>query len=454
MKLAFLTANAAAQYRREVFEGRDYYVCPVVMMTPGVHSGNEGPLLYNSETNEKFAFAWSNKPITDGHPKDEIGNVVPANNTTVLNKYKLGMLLNAYGEKGNQKAEAWLDVELCQKKRPDILANLEAGKPMEVSIGLGRAIKPENGQLDGVNYIGVVDDYNPDHLAIMPPGVPAACGLGKGAGLLINGKSPILESIRRTTGLIVNGDTKLSDVHEKLWNAFLNKYGEPGKTYYGYLCEVYTEYFIVEEWDVDTYWKQEYTMTGDSVSLVGEKQKVSKEVTYKIVTNTLGSPSVDKSQLLATIAKLNLEATDKTHLGNMTEMGQRLIVNALTAPAPVPAPTPEPEKAKTLEELLKYATPETAMLVNGLVEQDKAIKQAQLQERNKTIDEILKIDPSLPRQELEATPPSILANQLKILKTPIQTPQQQFVPPAQGILANSTPVQDHILMPSNPWAKI
>lgn len=449
MKLFRLVANAGATYRKEVHEGRDYYVCPVTMMTPGVHSGNEGPLLYNAETNDKYAFGWSNKPITDGHPTDKIGNVVPANNPTVLSQFKLGILLNSYGENGRQKAEAWLDIALCKEKRPDILANVEAGKAMEVSIGLGRTIRNESGKYDGADYIGIVENYAPDHLAIMPPGVPAACGLDKGAGLLINGKKPIYESIRRSTGLVVNGDMKLSEMHEDLWEAFIEKYGEPGKSYYGYLCEVYTTYFIVEEWDTDTYWKQAYTMTGDSVSLDGEKQKVEKEVTYKIVTNSKRECSVERAQLLAAIAAMNLDAVDKGHFEKMNDMTLRLVVNAFKKPEPE---TIKPEPAKTIPDLLKFASPEVALTINSLVEQDKSIKAAQQQERDRLIAEIVSVDSTIPKADLEQTPTSILVNQLKILKTPPAN-EGTTVPPSAGFLVNNAPVVNHRFIPTNPWAK-
>jgi hypothetical protein len=172
-----ITFNLSGPARREKLEGRVCLVVPTVMIVEGVLNGSQGPLLYRSEDLADTPQLWAHKPIVLYHPQSG-----SASQARILNQQKVGVLLEVKWQAPKLRGEAWLDVERCNALDRRIIANLEAGKPLEVSTGLFTVNEPEEGTWNGKPYIAVATRHQPDHLAILPDAI-GACSIADGAGL-------------------------------------------------------------------------------------------------------------------------------------------------------------------------------------------------------------------------------------------------------------------------------
>jgi peptide deformylase len=169
--------------RTDYLEGREYYVCPVVMLTEGVHNGSNGPLYYPSDELAKTPVVWDHKPIVVYHPQTN-GQSVSACSREIIESRKVGLLLNTRYA-GKLKAEAWLEKARLGEVDKRVLTAIEAGKPMEVSTGLFTDNEGPGGTWNGEKYIATARNYRPDHLAILPD-QKGSCSMADGAGLLMN----------------------------------------------------------------------------------------------------------------------------------------------------------------------------------------------------------------------------------------------------------------------------
>ena len=66
--MEFLQITANTQAREVKFEGQDYLVVPMTMITPGVLNGSNGPLLYTEDELAKNPAAWNGMTIVVNHP--------------------------------------------------------------------------------------------------------------------------------------------------------------------------------------------------------------------------------------------------------------------------------------------------------------------------------------------------------------------------------------------------
>lgn len=177
-RLEYFTVNVDfSQTRTEYLEGEEYYVAPVAMMTPGVHSGSNGSLLYLAKDLDVYSPAWNHKPIVLNHPRKGI-----ACTQEYLNKNKMGLLLETRYERGKQRAEAWFHKKRTASVSPKTFNALKKREMMEVSTGLFVDAKKGPGNYHGKKYKAVARNHRPDHLAILPDSV-GACSIKDGAGL-------------------------------------------------------------------------------------------------------------------------------------------------------------------------------------------------------------------------------------------------------------------------------
>lgn len=203
-----LTANFRPAVRREVFEGRQHIVVPMVMLVEGVHAGSQGPLLYTNEEIKKTPGVWNHKPVVVRHPEQQ-GISVSACSPEMVKQFKVGLIFNAKFEGNKLKAEAWIDVEKLRKIDARILSNIEAGQITEISTGLFSDHDATEGEWNGEKYVAVVRNMRPDHLAILYD-EKGACSVAKGAGLLRNEaseagrKQSIMDRAKTISGLIAN----------------------------------------------------------------------------------------------------------------------------------------------------------------------------------------------------------------------------------------------------------
>lgn len=195
-----ITANISGLVKHKTLEGIDYLVVPAVMITEGVHAGNNGPLFYSNNELAKVPAAWNSKPVTVYHPTVN-GSFVSASLTPeIVEKYKVGMIMNARyipakkprkkggvtaneADVGKLHCDVYLRTDRMMAIDARVVEGLESGTMMEVSTGLFSEHVPETGTFNGKEYSYKVTNIHPDHLAILPD-KEGACSIADGAGLL------------------------------------------------------------------------------------------------------------------------------------------------------------------------------------------------------------------------------------------------------------------------------
>lgn len=290
-----LTFNTTAKARTETLHGREYFVAPAVMMTEGVHSGSQGPVLYTTNFLSKRPELWNHKPLVVYHPKDAHGTHNSAADAKIMESHGIGFVLNARydtkGGKGRWPVEVWADKEQTKKVDKRVYNALKDGKKMEVSTGLHLTVKKRKGTWDGQKYSMVALNYVPDHLAVLPD-EEGACSVKKGAGLLVN--ALFRQPKDRRKKLTVN-DKSFQDISLAISQALSKQYSKPGYSWNGYLRDVFDTYFVYcvygtgygsdGGYDAKMY-RQDYTVgADDSIEFSGDPVEVAKQVKYVPVSN-------------------------------------------------------------------------------------------------------------------------------------------------------------------------
>ena len=182
-----LIANLVGKTRRATLNGRDYIVAPLSLIVTGVLNGSKGALFYPSDEIGKDPQRWNHTPIVVYHPVIN-GVNVSARDPDVLNNSGIGIVLKSHVKNGKLRAEGWFDIDATRRIDPRVLANLEAGRPIELSTGLftTNETAPLGSNYRGASYDYIARDYVPDHLAILPDQI-GACSINDGCGVLVNG---------------------------------------------------------------------------------------------------------------------------------------------------------------------------------------------------------------------------------------------------------------------------
>lgn len=190
--------------RREVFNGKDHIVIPVILMVEGVH--NE--VLYSADELGKFPEAWNGRPVPVWHPEID-GVKVSANDPEVLEQWSVGFLFNTHYADGKLKSEAWLEIDKVAKIGPEVLAMLINNQMIEVSTGLFVDELKEQGFWQGEKYSCVAFNYRPDHLALLPGG-KGACSIDDGAGMpRLNEENPKKDNKTGGKQIQLSGEVKV-----------------------------------------------------------------------------------------------------------------------------------------------------------------------------------------------------------------------------------------------------
>lgn len=170
--------------QHRTFEGREYLVVPVTMMVEGVHHGSHGPLLHTIDELGRFPASWNGMAIVIDHPSIE-GRDVSANEPDILEARMVGRVFNTRVENSGLKAEAWLDIDKLRQLSAPTLAQVEAGEPIEVSLGVFSEELVATGEWNGEQYEAIARNHRPDHLALLPGG-RGACSIADGCGIRAN----------------------------------------------------------------------------------------------------------------------------------------------------------------------------------------------------------------------------------------------------------------------------
>ena len=213
-------ANLLSGARRETFRGKEHLVVPLVMLRQTVVNGAFVPLA------ELKPQGWNGVPVTIGHPEVN-GALVSANAPQVIEQWQIGTIFNAKVEGDKLKAEAWIDVEAANAKRPGIIDMLEGGESMDVSTGYFATGTPERGTFNSKRYTEVHTDLKPDHLALLPDEAGACswedgCGVraNKGAGMA--DKKDAITTLKELLGITGNERGKDDDYRQMIADLISN----------------------------------------------------------------------------------------------------------------------------------------------------------------------------------------------------------------------------------------
>jgi hypothetical protein len=364
--IAFNLQSDKAKVRHETMEGRNYLVVPCVMMTVGVHSGSMGALYYPEEELAKVPVIWNYKPVVVYHPQFN-GASISACDQDVIEKQKIGILMNTRFEDGKLKSECWIEEEKTKLVDDRVLNSIELCLMMEVSTGLFTDNEQSEGEWNGEKYTAIARNYRPDHLAILPD-QKGACSIQDGAGLLRNsaGQETAEGKLSKHYMMVIN---KLShnDVYHQL-NRLINP--DEKNMVGGYVFDVWDKFFIFE--DGDKTYHQEYEVENKEVKLIGTKQEATKQVRYLLADGSFvgnvekpfrkENSFMDKLKVvneLISNAKTPWVEEDRDVLMGMSEAKLSVLQSAakpVETPAPVvPATNEEPVKEVTVDEYISNA---------------------------------------------------------------------------------------------------
>ena len=269
-----LVSNLVGLVRNETLEGRPYLAVPMVMIKEGVLNGSDGPILYTSEELAKVPQVWNTKPVVVQHPTLN-GKSLSACDPDVLEKYRVGMIMNTSWDGQRLKAEAWLEPSRLEAVDSRVLNAVQKGEMLEVSTGLFSEIEPKPGIFKGRHYKGVVRNLRPDHLAILPDSI-GACSIADGAGLMRNSRKE-MELILNSFG--INRDAAHDKVRLLLRNAASAELGES----FDFIENVFDTTFVYKT--NEGLWQRNYSLQGGKAVLEGLPVRVERDVTYKALIN-------------------------------------------------------------------------------------------------------------------------------------------------------------------------
>lgn len=177
-------ASASYETRTEMFEEREHLVVPIVALVEGVvHAMNsEEPEFVGAAEFQHHPGGWDGRPIFEGHPIVD-GEPVSGNAPEVLGTKRIGTVFNTAASGKKLQMEAWIDVELCAERAPDLLRRLQDGAPIEISVGTFVDTDDSSGMFKGKRYKGAWTGITPDHLALLPEGDVGACSRDAGCGV-------------------------------------------------------------------------------------------------------------------------------------------------------------------------------------------------------------------------------------------------------------------------------
>lgn len=390
--------------RKEVLNGKEHIVVPVVMMVEGVHSGSHGPVLHLADELGRYPESWDGIPVTVGHPQVN-DSYVSANSPAVLQDWAVGRIFNTRIENSALHAEAWIDEDDLERISEETLQRINNGDIIEVSVGIFSDEEQTSGVWNNERYNVIARNHRPNHLALLPDEV-GACSIEDGCGIRVNKKggtkvtkekvivnsenqSRVLKELN-LLGFSVN-EVGMNEIREKIAQTV---YGFDGGGLDNYVEDVYTDYFVYQQYDnrvnprIRKLFKQSYELDeSNDVKLVGEPVHVKREISYDVVPNTVGSyvkterviqKNNKKSMCTECVKKLAdglinnkstawsekdreyLEAQTEEQLEKMTptEVETTQVNTASKKPTRAEILAVLNEKPMTTEEFLKMASPE------------------------------------------------------------------------------------------------
>jgi len=284
-------------------QGKDYLVVPVVMMVEGVHHGSHGPLLHTISELGKFPGAWNGIPIVIDHPEID-GEYLSANIPDIIDARMVGRVYNTKVDGQKLVAQAWLDEERLRNISSVVLAQIEGGEQIEVSLGMFTEELITEGTWNGEQYEAIAQNHRPDHLALLPGGT-GACSIADGCGIRANNKKGgqsqvenvenLLKALKEFNkeGFAVNNFiTDANQGYKEIVDAVRQKIDSmDSESAVHFLQEVYDNTVIYEvrlRVGGSRLFKQGYAFNSGVVELQGTPEEVQRKVEYLAVANSSG----------------------------------------------------------------------------------------------------------------------------------------------------------------------
>lgn len=333
-----LVSNLVGLVRNETLEGRPYLAVPMVMIKEGVLNGSDGPILYTSEELAKVPQVWNTKPVVVQHPTLN-GKSLSACDPDVLEKYRVGMILNTSWDGQRLKAEAWLEPSRLEAVDSRVLNAVQNGEMMEVSTGLFSEIEQKPGVFKGRHYKGVVRNLRPDHLAILPDSI-GACSIADGAGLMRNNRKE-MELILNSFG--INRDAAHDKVRLLLRNAASAELGES----FDFIENVFDTTFVYKT--NEGLWQRNYSLQGGKAVLEGLPVRVERDVTYKALINENQGKKKMENTIKTSLGVRKEE--DREFLEGLSEGQLSKIMNTAKTTVTPSIPPTEERKEEIVEEV-------------------------------------------------------------------------------------------------------
>jgi hypothetical protein len=184
---SILLIGATGKIRTATFQQREHLVVPTVALVEGViwPMNAEHPELVLFEEFTRGLQGWNGRPVVYGHPMLQ-GEAVSANDPKILEGWCFGQTFNAFANpnKKSLEMESWIDPVRAQIiGAQELIDRLNAGKPIEISVGVFTKEQETSGvYTNGDKYGGIWREPVPDHLAYLPDGQIGACSNDMGCG--------------------------------------------------------------------------------------------------------------------------------------------------------------------------------------------------------------------------------------------------------------------------------
>lgn len=183
MNRALHVLGATSTARSEMIDGREWLAVPVVALMEGViHAVNaDTPEFVPATALAENPSSWDGLPLVVGHPVKD-GVQISAKSQGELDRRGFGVIKAARFTNGKLGCEAWADVARLEALgHQQMLADMRAGKPIEVSVGAHVRTRDQTGEHRGKKYGTEWASIAGDHLAFLPGG-RGACSVDMGCG--------------------------------------------------------------------------------------------------------------------------------------------------------------------------------------------------------------------------------------------------------------------------------
>lgn len=175
--------RCAGQPRIAMLDNREHLVVPVIALMEGVIRAvnADEPEFVPAEVLAAAAHTFNGRPLVVRHPTKD-GKQISANDPGVMERQGFGRIFGASAAGGKMPLEAWVDpTRLEALNEHALLADIRAGKPIEVSVGGFVQTKASVGNYKGKDYKARWATLIGDHLAFLP-GQRGACSIEMGCG--------------------------------------------------------------------------------------------------------------------------------------------------------------------------------------------------------------------------------------------------------------------------------